>query len=99
MLIKSDLTKEIDRIINSDINNRLEIARLRAEIARLEANQLKPGEFVARWAECPRCVDGVICVSPGGCDMDGECIEAPVYEQCEFCNGTGHVAEPVEERK
>ena len=35
--------------------------------------------------------DGNVCISPGGSDMDGECVEAPEFEQCSSCNETGWV--------
>lgn len=69
------------------------------DIPDTDAVLLDEGEFVARWETCPKCQDGIICLSYGGCDLEGEQVEPPVYEQCEFCNGTGRVAVPVEAGK
>lgn len=83
-------------VVDAAYKAAVELTRLRARVAELEAKQLKPGEYVCRDVECPSCAGhGDYCVSPGGCDMEGECVEAPVYEQCGYCNGTGFVPERV----
>ena len=108
-----------------------EIARLRAEVERLKAENddqlfrltkaladlnahgndcvkklngkiksltLKPGQVVCAEETCPRCGgDGDYCISHGGCDMEGECVEPPTYDQCEYCNGIGKVYKRVSE--
>lgn len=84
---KDELQAKVDDLSKIHIQYRDNECSLLLRIAELEARQLKPGEFVARWEECPRCKG-----NPERRELIG-------MDYCTKCEGNGRVAVPVEVEK